>query len=69
MDRDRYDANPDPNPDRHQNGKSDSDPDRHQNDADPQHWKIGKIPQNHTEMPSTRLLPSISLDVVEGLNR
>jgi hypothetical protein len=37
MDRHRFDANPDPDPDLdwHQNGKPD--PERYQNDADPQH--------------------------------
>jgi hypothetical protein len=30
-----FDANPDPDLERHQHGNSD--PDRHQNDADPQH--------------------------------
>jgi hypothetical protein len=53
-----FDANPDP--DRHQNGKSDTDPDRHKNDADPQDWKIGKIPpKSH----SSALYPTITVHI------
>jgi hypothetical protein len=37
VDEHRFDANLDPDLDRHQNGHSDPDLDRLQNDADPQH--------------------------------